>query len=788
MKNIKAYKNIIQLWGHWWQIVCCLLGLSTTALSQPPIELHQHFKVQRLHHGAAAFMSDPSGVLSLAQVSSPSFQSRFRPLNRPFLPPHFPKEKFWIRFRLQVNHQKAFLLTLVPLVGLTEVYYKHVTDSNWQYVSTSLQAYQQQPHYASVLDQLPLKLPKTGTYECYLVSSNVRMPAVYSKKYFETTDAPQNLGLQALCLGSLGIILFYNLCLFLATRISLYFYYVLYLISGILLMLHLSHGLLAFGIFYDFSWMPFSFLHLPVFIFLFFIVLFSYKFLAVKHMLGRVWHWVYLLLGAGILMAMGLLPFFSLKQAYQWATLLAIFSILTLSISGLWAWIGMKHKHARFFVTAFSLYLLGGVLQVASHEGLLPSHILLNNVALLGAVLEAAFFSFALADRLNTLRREKNRAQAENLQLVQEQKLRLETEVQERTRDLRFANEILNQNNQQIQEQKDQLASSHQTMSKQKDELAEALKELQQLSTFKQQMVQMIAHDLKNPLQAVIGLSESKEAHTDLQTIHQSGKRMLHLVKNMLDVQKLQKKQFRLNKTTQNLASLGAEAIAQVHWLSQHKGLRINQEISESITVIADQELLLRVLVNLLQNALYHTPASGKVSLYYQYLPVNQVKITVEDTGIGIAADAIPHIFDDYYQHTNHKGGTGLGLTFCKLAVEAHGGTIGVESQPDKRTVVWLQLPHAKLNFQEMLAQKKQKKAKEKKGKLSNEDKEYLADYLQQLEILPVYQFTKIKSVLEQMILTENLHLKLWKKELMHAVNSSDQQRYDALVQGQGIE
>lgn len=746
MKNIKAGRNIVLFWSGLWQIILCLLGSSTMVFSQESIELHQHFKVQRLHNGAATFISDSSGKLSFAQVLTPSIQKKFKPLSRPFLPPHYPREKFWVHFTLRVSYREAFLLTLVPLVGSTTVYYKHTTDSTWQHLSTSLSAYQQQPHYASVLDQLPLQLPKTGVYECYLVSPNVRMPAVYSKKYFETTDAPQTLGLQALCLGAIGIILFYNLCLFLATRISLYFYYVLYLVSGMLLMLHLSHGLLAFGVFYDFSWMPFSFLHLPVFVFLFFLALFSYKFLNVKQMLGIVWHWVYQLLGAATLTALGLLPLFSLKQAYQWATLLAVVTILILAISGLWAWIGMKHKHARFFVIAFSLYLLGGVLQVASHEGLLPPHVLLNNVALLGAVLEAAFFSFALADRLNTLRREKNKVQAKNLELVQEQKSRLKIEVQERTRDL-----------------------------------AEALKKLQQLSIFKQQMVQMIAHDLKNPLQAVIGLSENKVSQTDSQTIHQSGKRMLHLVRNMLDIQKLQKKQLSLHKSPEDLVGLGAEAIQQVHWLSRLRGITIDQAVSENVIVMVDRELLLRVLVNLLQNALYHTPATGKVRLYYRCLPADQVKITVEDTGTGIAADAIPHIFDDYYQHTSHKGGTGLGLTFCKLATEAHKGTIGVESQSGKGTAMWLQLPQAKPSHHQVLAPQK---VREKKGQLSTEDREWLADYLQQLQALPVYQFTKIESVLGQINLSERPHLELWKGELMHALSSSDQQQYDALIQG----
>jgi signal transduction histidine kinase len=110
--------------------------------------------------------------------------------------------------------------------------------------------------------------------------------------------------------------------------------------------------------------------------------------------------------------------------------------------------------------------------------------------------------------------------------------------------------------------------------------------------------------------------------------------------------------------------------------------------------VLADAGLIRRVVQNLLGNALKHTPAGGEVRIVIT--PSNEeVRVEVTDTGPGIASEFQQRIFEKFSQleDGNNHLGTGLGLTFCKLAVEAHGGGIGVESEVGKGSTFWFVLP-----------------------------------------------------------------------------------------------
>jgi signal transduction histidine kinase len=112
------------------------------------------------------------------------------------------------------------------------------------------------------------------------------------------------------------------------------------------------------------------------------------------------------------------------------------------------------------------------------------------------------------------------------------------------------------------------------------------------------------------------------------------------------------------------------------------------------LTVTADGGLIRRVLQNLLSNALKYTPDRGNVRIVVTPFE-SEIRIAVTDTGRGIAPQYHQHIFEKFGQVEDSKNhlGTGLGLTFCKLAVEAHGGRIGVESEVGKGSTFWFALP-----------------------------------------------------------------------------------------------
>ena len=108
--------------------------------------------------------------------------------------------------------------------------------------------------------------------------------------------------------------------------------------------------------------------------------------------------------------------------------------------------------------------------------------------------------------------------------------------------------------------------------------------------------------------------------------------------------------------------------------------------------VQGDEERLLQVLVNLVGNAIKYTPPGGRVGVHTHDLG-DDVEVTIEDTGVGIAPDALPRVFDRYWQASGTRGGSGLGLAIVKSIVEAHGGSVHAESTPGTGSRFTIRLP-----------------------------------------------------------------------------------------------
>ena len=114
------------------------------------------------------------------------------------------------------------------------------------------------------------------------------------------------------------------------------------------------------------------------------------------------------------------------------------------------------------------------------------------------------------------------------------------------------------------------------------------------------------------------------------------------------------------------------------------------------VTLRADEDLLLQLLLNLLDNAIKYTPSGGRVTAGWSTNGA-QVELWVRDTGVGIAPEHLPHIFDRFYRadkaRSRAEGGVGLGLSICRWIAEAHGGSISVESEPGQGSTFTVRLP-----------------------------------------------------------------------------------------------
>ena len=139
------------------------------------------------------------------------------------------------------------------------------------------------------------------------------------------------------------------------------------------------------------------------------------------------------------------------------------------------------------------------------------------------------------------------------------------------------------------------------------------------------------------------------------------------------------------------------EKYEQMRTLAKEKGVVMEMERKESLSVRGDPVKLRQLLLNLLDNAIKYTPEGGKVWLSLERSN-GFARITVADTGIGIPEEDLPHIFDRFYRvdKARRDGGSGLGLSICKLIVEAHKGRIDVDSKPGAGSTFRVYLPLAK--------------------------------------------------------------------------------------------
>jgi signal transduction histidine kinase len=226
--------------------------------------------------------------------------------------------------------------------------------------------------------------------------------------------------------------------------------------------------------------------------------------------------------------------------------------------------------------------------------------------------------------------------------------------------------------------------------------------DLMRLQLQKERLSSFVVHDLKNPvsamdLQAQVLLADAtlpQRARDAAAHIRSDARSLMRLILNLLDISKSEEGKLVPRLAAVELAELGRTALESVELKASLSGVQIRHAL-EGGSVFADPDLLRRVLENLLDNAVRHTPKQGTVSLSATS-DGEFTLIRVEDAGQGIPAEMREKIFDPFVQvdtpaRSGSRAGRGLGLAFCRLAIEAHGGTIWVEDgEPGARFCVRL--------------------------------------------------------------------------------------------------
>jgi len=224
--------------------------------------------------------------------------------------------------------------------------------------------------------------------------------------------------------------------------------------------------------------------------------------------------------------------------------------------------------------------------------------------------------------------------------------------------------------------------------------------QLRRLEKLRDDLIHMVVHDLRNPLSVIFGyleLLESQplsEATREFATlVRLSAEELRSMISAILDVSKIAAGEMALHCEPCDLALLIRSVLATTQPLPGNRTVALDAP-APSPSVMTDSALLRRVLQNLLSNALRYTPSGGAVRI--SVMPSSSdVRVSVTDAGPGIAPEYHQRIFEKFGQveDTCHRTGTGLGLTFCKLAIETLGGRIGVESVVGKGSTFWFALP-----------------------------------------------------------------------------------------------
>ena len=238
-------------------------------------------------------------------------------------------------------------------------------------------------------------------------------------------------------------------------------------------------------------------------------------------------------------------------------------------------------------------------------------------------------------------------------------------------------------------------------------EIQDKSAQLEVANKHKSEFLANMSHELRTPLNAIIGFSEvllerlfgdlNEKQDDYLKDIHSSGKHLLTLINDILDLSKVEAGRMELELSTFELAAALTNAMTLVRERAQRHGIALGQQVDPKLgEIVADERKFKQILLNLLSNAVKFTPDGGRIDVRATREDGNAI-VAVHDTGIGIAPEDQAAVFEEFRQvgndYTKKQEGTGLGLALTKKFVELHGGRIWLESEPGKGSTFTFSIP-----------------------------------------------------------------------------------------------
>ncbi len=230
---------------------------------------------------------------------------------------------------------------------------------------------------------------------------------------------------------------------------------------------------------------------------------------------------------------------------------------------------------------------------------------------------------------------------------------------------------------------------------------------MQKLERVRSEFLANVSHELRTPIFAVQGFLETlldgavddpKVNRDFLERAQGQAGRLNALLSDLIDISRIESGEMRMSFRMFDVQPFLSDIVAEMHGIAEQKKIELyltgNILPHHEVMVFGDKERLKQVMVNLIDNAIKYTKSEGnvKVEVINQAPTENELTIRVQDSGIGITPEHLPRLFERFYRvdkdrSRNSPGGTGLGLAICKHIIEAHKGTISVESIPDRGSI-----------------------------------------------------------------------------------------------------
>ncbi|WP_099157553.1 ATP-binding protein [Virgibacillus ndiopensis] len=633
---------------NWTIIISFILLFSQFLLVKPASADEAMGTVQLRTDENGALVSDKLSILEDKNKEWTVDDVRKGPLSEQFIHsskriPNFgyTTSAYWTRFQLKNNTNITNLNMEIdyPPIHKIDIYVFNESDMlvNEQHLGAKYPFDDRMIYQPDFLFPFSIDSGKVLTfYLRFETEGSMQMPIYIWNQSGLIMEKQQNFLLQGIFYGVTGIMVFYNLFLYLSLRHRSYLYYVFYIISIILVNLSLN------GFAFQYLWPDSPWWNTRSIVFLMNIaavtaLLFANSFLNLRKQLPKARKMLIALIVFNLGNAVFVL--FSYQHALN-LMVVGYFGMIAFILSSAILCLKKGVRQTRFFIVGWCVVFIGVLLSLLADSGVIALSAFTKNAWQVSACFEIILLSLALADRINMLRADKEQAVLES------------------------------QRNQEL-----------------------ALENLKRSDKLKDEFLATTSHELRTPLHGIIGIAEtlrdgatgkvSKDMYDHLSMIIASGKRLTNLVNDILDFSRLKNNDLSIELTSVDITELTNVALKICEPLAKKKSIKlINQLNASTPNVYADENRLLQIFYNLIGNAIKYMD-SGEVIITAERIG-DYLKITVSDNGTGIPSDQLEAIFDYFHQVDQDKtadiSGTGIGLSITKQLVELHGGEIGVTS------------------------------------------------------------------------------------------------------------